>query len=187
MSHEMDELFAGTNAETPVTTAYRRIVTAHDAQGSSVFVSDETCPHVHMVMGLPNFTVTELWKTGPTIASNSDDDPAKGIPALMPPAGGSVFRILEMPPDLEWTSKFPDIPAPTMHRSATIDYAFVIDGEVWAVLDGQELLMRAGDVLIQRETNHGWANRSSRPCRILFVLMDTSTPAKMPAPEAPSL
>ena len=58
------------------------------------------------------------------------------------------------------------------HKTPTLDYAIVLDGEVWALLDEDETLMRTGDVLIQRGTNHAWANRSDQPCRMAFVLID---------------
>lgn len=59
-----------------------------------------------------------------------------------------------------------------MHRTDTVDYAIILEGEIWAVMDEGETLMRAGDVLIQRGTNHAWANRSQQTARIAFVLMD---------------
>ncbi len=59
-----------------------------------------------------------------------------------------------------------------MHRTETIDYAIVLDGEVVLVLDQDETTVRAGDIVIQCGTNHGWANRSDRNCRIAFVLID---------------
>jgi uncharacterized cupin superfamily protein len=59
-----------------------------------------------------------------------------------------------------------------MHRTETVDYAIVLEGEIYAVMDEGEALMRAGDVLIQRGTNHAWANRSGRTARIAFVLID---------------
>jgi mannose-6-phosphate isomerase-like protein (cupin superfamily) len=135
--------------------------------------ADEICPHVHKVMGLPDFAFTELWKTGETPSNiASPGDPADGPPLLMPPPGGNVVRVLEMQPDHKWTARFPDVPAPTMHRTMSVDYVYILEGEVWAVLDEGERLMKAGDVLIQRGTNHGWANRSNGPCRMLVVLND---------------
>ena len=59
---------------------------------------------------------------------------------------------------------------PMMHRTASLDYAVILEGEVWAVIDGGETLMKKGDVLIQRGTIHAWSNRSDKPCTILFVL-----------------
>jgi len=61
---------------------------------------------------------------------------------------------------------------PGMHTTDTVDYAIVLEGEIWAVMDEDETLMRAGDVLIQRGTNHAWANRSDKTARIAFVLID---------------
>src|SRR5262249_43000220 len=61
---------------------------------------------------------------------------------------------------------------PLMHRTETIDYAVVLSGEIYCILDDSEVLLKAGDVLIQRGTNHAWSNRSKEPCDILFVLID---------------
>jgi quercetin dioxygenase-like cupin family protein len=63
---------------------------------------------------------------------------------------------------------------PFMHKTVSVDYAIVISGEIWAVLDQDEVLMRAGDVLIQRGTNHAWSNRSDKPCVMAFVLVDAA-------------
>ena len=59
-----------------------------------------------------------------------------------------------------------------MHKTETVDYAIILSGEITAVMDEGETVMRAGDILIQRGTNHAWANRSGEPCRIAFVLID---------------
>ena len=61
---------------------------------------------------------------------------------------------------------------PGMHRTRSVDYAIILEGEIWSVMDKDETLMRAGDVLIQRGTNHAWANRSDKTARIAFVLLD---------------
>jgi quercetin dioxygenase-like cupin family protein len=59
-----------------------------------------------------------------------------------------------------------------MHRTKTIDYAIVLAGEIWALMDIGDKKMRAGDILVQRGTNHAWSNRSNKPCLIAFVLID---------------
>jgi quercetin dioxygenase-like cupin family protein len=59
-----------------------------------------------------------------------------------------------------------------MHRTNTLDYAVVLCGEIWAVLDEGEVLLKAGDVLVQRGTSHAWSNRTDRPARVAFVLID---------------
>ena len=58
------------------------------------------------------------------------------------------------------------------HRTNTVDYAIVLEGEIWALVDEGEVLMRAGDILIQRGTAHAWANRSNKTCRMAFILID---------------
>jgi len=58
------------------------------------------------------------------------------------------------------------------HRTNTVDYAVCLEGEIWAMMDEGEVLMKPGDVLIQRGTYHSWANRSDKLCRMLFVLID---------------
>ena len=59
-----------------------------------------------------------------------------------------------------------------MHRTRSIDYAVVMEGEIDMLLDDSEVHLRAGDVLVQQGTNHAWVNRGSRPCRVAFVLID---------------
>ena len=61
-----------------------------------------------------------------------------------------------------------------MHRTGTVDYAIILEGEIWAVMDEGETLMREGDVLIQRGTNHAWSNRTDQPAYVAFVLIDAA-------------
>jgi uncharacterized cupin superfamily protein len=65
---------------------------------------------------------------------------------------------------------------PLMHRTRTVDYAIVMDGEIDMLLDDSEIHLKAGDVLIQQGTNHAWVNRGTSPCRIAFVLIDATEP-----------
>jgi uncharacterized cupin superfamily protein len=89
--------------------------------------------------------------------------------ALTPPPAGSIFRILELSPGTE----------PLMHCTDTIDYVIVLDGEVDMVMDDCEVHLRAGDVMVQQATWHGWANRGDRPCRIAFVLVAATPPPQL--------
>jgi Cupin domain len=170
----------------------RRIVTSHDAQGRSIIIADAPAPSVFEPKARPGEAITELWRTGAAPASNrGNDDPAAAPPAapqLMPPKLGTVFRIVDFPPEAQVKGDaaklFAEFGAAAahakdgrhamMHKTATVDYALVIEGEVVAVMDVGETVMRAGDVLIQRGTNHSWANRSDRPCRIAFILVDAA-------------
>ena len=65
-----------------------------------------------------------------------------------------------------------DSPHPLMHRTESVDYGVVIEGEMTLVLDDSEVLLKPGSVVVQRGTTHAWANRSGKLCRMLFVLVD---------------
>jgi quercetin dioxygenase-like cupin family protein len=66
-----------------------------------------------------------------------------------------------------------------MHRTQTVDYAVILEGELTLLLDEEDVKLKAGDVVIQRGTNHGWRNVSNKPCRILFVLLDGEYDAEL--------
>ncbi|KAF0254596.1 cupin domain-containing protein [Pseudomonas putida] len=172
----MSEVIESGNVEVADSVVkFRRIVTGHDEAGKAIFIEDEVCPNRHAIKNIPEFATTELWKTSTTPVDNTEGqpiDPAAGAFVLNPPANGSVFRVVEFVPDQVWKTD-PNVPD-MMHRTPSLDYAYVIKGEIYALLDGQETLMKAGDVLIQRGTNHAWANRSVEPCVVLFVLIDAN-------------
>lgn len=172
--------------------AVRRIVTGHDQQGRSCVVSDGPSPHSMTLAGVSNFGVTDIWKTDRAPASNQGTaDACSGAIVLAPPARGTVFRVVEFPPDREYVGKWqPDAAFASMgdsgsqaihtdstrhegmHTTHSVDYAFVLEGEIWAVLEREEVLMKTGDVLVQRGTSHAWSNRGDRPCMVGFVLID---------------
>jgi hypothetical protein len=168
----------------------RRIVTGHRTDGRSIIVSDDVAPNVHVVAGTPGLAGTVLWvadKSPADIVEHDETAPGDRKLAIEPPTGGNMLRIAEFPPDHlyspEELEKFRNgIGSPDafdtkarhffFHKTHTLDYAIVLEGEIWAMLDEGEVLMRPGDVLIQRGTNHAWSNRSDRICRIAFVLID---------------
>jgi mannose-6-phosphate isomerase-like protein (cupin superfamily) len=167
----------------------RRIITGHDAQGRSIIASDEPSPNTLTMLDAPAFGVTDLWVTHDAPADNvAAGDPAARTIVLEPPARGTIFRVVEFPPEaqvagtLDTAKAFDALGAagaldrgsarhPAMHRTQTVDYAIVLSGEIWAVMDVGETLMRAGDCLIQRGTNHSWSNRSHQPCLVAFILV----------------
>ena len=171
----------------------RRIITEDDASGVSSIVEDGLAPTVRLVPERPGYKVTNLWCTQAAPANVSDSDRIAEHQGVAPPAGGTVLRIIDFPPEpknpaelaqmLEATfgSMYRDAQHapkhgehPGMHRTTTVDYAIMLEGEIVAILDKKETTMRAGDVLIQRGTNHAWANRSDKPARMAFVLVDGS-------------
>jgi hypothetical protein len=160
----------------------RRVVTGHDADGRAVLISDGPAPAVHH-RGPGTSSVIELWETRQTPADNSgNSDCTIGQPMRIPPEkNGSKFRVVEFPPDSQrvWTPLAATGVAhdagarhPGFHKTNTVDYAIVLDGEIYAMMDVGETLLKPGDVLIQRGTNHAWSNRSDGPCRIAFVVID---------------
>lgn len=171
----------------------RRIVTGHDDAGRSIFVSDGPTPHVFS-RSKGSVTVHELWETTSTPADNRGNaDAITHSHRLAPPSNGSVFRVIEYPPDSERLAALareralPDDSGrgaatdrnnprhPGFHKTATVDYAIVLAGEIYAMMDEGEILLKAGDVLIQRGTNHAWSNRTTETAVVAFVLIDAKS------------
>ena len=177
----------------PLSEDIRRVVTTIDASGTAVVLFDGANPHKRVRP--QRATVSRLlWVTDRTPADlkGSADRAAIEI-GIAPPAGGSVFRIVDFPPTPPEVDRLDPghqqhqlgdaAPKkgrpprhPLMHRTRTVDYAIVMAGEIDMLLDNTEVHLKAGDVLIQQGTNHAWVNRGSEPCRIAFVLIDAEEP-----------
>ena len=168
----------------------RRVVSGHNAAGKSIFLTDAAAPHV-MRQGTAGVAVTELWETRATPASNAGaDDPTNHPYRLPPPKNGTVFRIIEYPPDKlriaairqpgtshdaareGYHRDLDNKRHPGFHKTDTIDYAIVLRGEIYALMDEGEVLLKTGDVLIQRGTSHAWSVRTDEPATVAFVLID---------------
>jgi hypothetical protein len=229
------------------------VVTGHDAAGRSVFVMDAAAPHVYR-RSPGSAVVTELWETRSAPADNRGTAEVTDHPfRLPPPRNGTVFRIIEYPPDSQRLAalasegsgqrgnsivrapgtrpepgssaraalaseasgqrgnsivRAPDtrpeagssartalaqerasgddgsghISAldrgsprhPGFHKTSSTDYAIVLSGEIYALMDQGEVKLTAGDVLIQRGTNHAWSNRTDQPAYVAFVLIDAA-------------
>jgi mannose-6-phosphate isomerase-like protein (cupin superfamily) len=175
-------------------TAVRRIVTGHDEFGKSVLMMDGAPTYVRDNLPQEGLVFHELWSTGqaPSVI-NRFGDPTLGENAVLhPPAGGTVLRIVDIPPEPKGEalargqadavfsavgltaarSAHSQSRHPLMHRTETIDYAIVLSGEIVLVLDDNEVHAKTGDVIVQCGTIHAWANRGDRPCRMAFVLID---------------
>jgi quercetin dioxygenase-like cupin family protein len=158
-----------------MSVAPRRIVTGHDASGRSVVLSDAPTPKT---LDIGTAAFHEIWVTDrtPVAIGASEPEPTDRPVRTPPPAGGVVVRFTEMAPGAE---------AP-MHRTETVDVGVVLEGETWLLLDdGSETRMGAGDVVVQRGTNHAWANRSDRPVRMMFVLIDGTITDELAAAAEP--
>jgi len=147
----------------PVTPLFRRVVTGHDANGNAIVLSDGFAEN----QKFPDAKVssTMMWSTvaTPTDFSGDEDEGAR-ILGTAPPAGGSRFTMMEFQPGHDYHG---------MHRTDTVDYVICLEGEIDMFLNETDFVtLKAGDVLIQRGTYHGWANRSSARCRLGVVLLD---------------
>jgi len=166
----------------------RRVLTGHDGEGRSTFIADAPAPNVKEMSAMPGLALTDLWETNGAPASNTGDKDAASRPVhLEPPKNGTILRIVEFPPDSAWRhgtdgkDGFKSIGAghaqdrhsadPMMHKTSTVDYIIVLKGEIYAILETGEKLLRAGDVLVQRGTNHSWSVRTSEPCIVAAVLV----------------
>lgn len=174
----------------------RRIVTGHNASGQAIIQEDGPVPRFQRIGGDIGPMFHEVWNTRATpvpIDAASGEPHEEGI-KLAPPKNGTRIRVLDIPPDADnlkdltpeqARAHFEEIGAGEasshsgddtkhahMHRTETIDYGIVLEGEVVLIVDEGETSVRAGDIVIQRGTNHGWANRTDQNCRIAFILID---------------
>ena len=145
----------------------RRVVTGLDADGRSVIVLDDTAPAKSAGTGEDARTLFDVWST----ISTSSDPTKEGGAGLGPNA--TEMRIVELPPGHRRE----------MHRTDTVDYGLVLSGELYAVFENGETLLRPGDVIVQRGTNHAWQNRSDAPTRIAFINMSGQTTDQRRCPE----
>jgi mannose-6-phosphate isomerase-like protein (cupin superfamily) len=176
----------------------RRVVTGHDARGRSVFLTDGLAPNIKEMASMPGLALTDLWETRGAPARNEGSaDNADRPVRLEPPRNGTILRIVEFPPDSHWRNRadaraaFDSIGAghapdkrsadPMMHKTATVDYIIVLQGEIYAVMDEAETLLKAGDILVQRGTNHSWSVRGAEPCIIAAVLVSAAPLGAKPA------
>jgi uncharacterized cupin superfamily protein len=161
----------------------RRIVTIDKEEGKSTLLSDGPAPDVRFDPARPGFASSRLWVT--------DSHPAKIVcetlhlpHTIEPPPQGTVCRVVTFPPDEAWKGKVgsaevqaffqamgspgastysSSAPHPYMQKTRTLEFVFVLEGEIVLVLDTEEVNLKTGDVVIQRGTNHAWSNRSNNP------------------------
>jgi quercetin dioxygenase-like cupin family protein len=170
----------------------RRIVTIDREPGKSTIVSDGPSPDVRIDPARPGYAWQRMWVT--------DSAPAKIVPetlhlphTLVPPANGSVLSVVTFPPDEAWKGKVsaadvaayfkgmgspgastysPQAPHPYMQKTRTLDFCCVLEGEIVLVLDTQEVKLKAGEIIVQRGTNHAWSNRSGKPAVLAIASHD---------------
>ncbi|OJD34040.1 cupin domain protein [Diplodia corticola] len=141
----------------------RRVVTGHAPDATAVVKSDDTIPSIPLQIGP---SVTPLWATEELPADvSSPQDKAQLETGLT--NDGAIMRILDVPPG----AKFP------LHRTVSLDYVYVVRGEVVLTLDdGSRTTVRANDVVVQQATMHGWENETNSWARMLLVMMRSQEP-----------
>jgi mannose-6-phosphate isomerase-like protein (cupin superfamily) len=150
----------------------RRVVTGHTGDGVSVVLSDGPVP---VSRHIPDAGVSfhEIWNTEgapAAITAVEPGEPTERTLAVPPPPQGTKIRINEFAPG-HLNERGLQSP---VHRTASIDYGIVLDGEITLILDDSEVTLRAGDVVVQRGTDHAWANRGDVTARVAFVLVDAA-------------
>jgi mannose-6-phosphate isomerase-like protein (cupin superfamily) len=165
----------------------RRIVTGHDADGTAIIVADGPTSRIHDDLGEEGLVFQEIWHTTETPALIDRDRREADEPRLVlaPPQNGVRIRVLDIPPEADGADMdavFENVGATdaklesdrhrSFHRTETVDFGIVLSGEIVLLMDEGETTVRAGEIVVQRGTNHGWMNRSDEPCRIAFVLID---------------
>ena len=163
-----------------MSVSIRRVVTGHDKNGKAIVISDGQPPKKR---DMPAIEQALLWVTNKAPASNAGSEDAGNVDVgIPPPTNGSIFRVIDFKPETGAHAAPAHTPAgvettkdarhPGMHRTRSIDYAIVMEGEIDMLLDDSEVHLKAGDVVIQRGTYHAWANRSGKVCKVFFILID---------------
>ena len=169
---------------------YKRYVVGPNHEGKSYVIQDQASN----VMNAPgHFHRADLWCTAEMPVDNTiDEDRSLASKTREPVSMGTVFRALEILPDntdrvehrkvvekLHVTVSTKHMPAeedyarhPSMHRTDTVDYLVCVIGEVWLMTDTDEVLMRPGDCVVIRGSNHAWSNRADQPCLLIGAMID---------------
>ncbi|ADZ91465.1 cupin domain-containing protein [Marinomonas mediterranea] len=179
-----------------------RVITGHDEEGNAIIVENGPIPTTMDFDAIPGTKFHEIWNTTetPSLINLDDQDPTLGPVVLSPPKNGTRIRFVDIPPDTEefltqgkdkmegvfssiGSSEFSTVkensPHPLMHRTESVDYGIVLEGELTLIVDDGEALLKPGSVVIQRGTNHAWANKSNKMCRIVFILVDACYDAEL--------
>jgi quercetin dioxygenase-like cupin family protein len=151
----------------------RRVVTGHDARGKAV-VSMDTVIASRAGRFDTGTHVQEFWQTDSLPPRQDGGDAVAERTGVTPMPRGSIVRVLHIPPGAKGDE---------LHRTATIDYFVVMDGEVEMTLDdGKFVALKKGDTIVMRNTNHGWRNTGNRMCMLFEVLIDAKGGAGMLPP-----
>ena len=147
----------------------RRIVTGL-RDGKSIIEQDEIVSNVSE--HFPGLIISDIWSTD-SIPAKFEEKVIENTAFPNTPKNGSYFRYVQIPPDKDLgIVALEGQPHPLMHQTDTLDYIIIISGEIYLIVEEEETLLQAGDIVIQRGTNHAWSNRSDSPCIQLAILLD---------------
>jgi quercetin dioxygenase-like cupin family protein len=172
----------------------RRIVTGHDSEGVAVVLSDRLVERVYTNPVRPGHRSSDIWETRgmPVPIDAEEPDPTAVVTSFLSPLGVKI-RISELEPEAESIRQLSAERAaewyrssghnnsstfgkggrhPLLHRTESVDYAVVLEGQMTLVMDDCEVILNPGDVVVQRGTNHAWSNRSDKKVRMLYILID---------------
>ena len=141
----------------------RRIVTGFNDDGKSIILIDADATN-HIDAPGPDLRITDIWVTETIPADNTGfEDMGEREPARTLESG-TIFRYVEFDPGH-------GVDEPLWHATDTVDYVVIVKGELYCMMDEGEVLLKAGDLLVQRGTNHAWVNRSNESCVMVGVMI----------------
>lgn len=162
----------------------RRVVTGFDADGKSCFTSDENTPD--RFVG-PGNTKCDIWRVTDIPVAYADGPGLEGGVVTQPPPSGLVYRVVSFAPDSEWDQSLgysdangqlegnvktdQDEGAVGFHVTETIDIVTILSGEIFAIMETEETLLKAGDTLVQRGTKHTWSNRTNEVVTLQSIMI----------------
>ncbi|CAI2768431.1 cupin domain-containing protein [Flavobacterium collinsii] len=151
-------------------TIPRRIVTGIQ-NGKSIIEKDALVTNVSE--HFPGLIISDIWSTDCMPVLLNEEKVIENTAFPHTPENGSYFRYVQIPPDASLgIVAHKGEPHPLMHQTDTLDYIVILSGEIYLIVDEGETLLQAGDIVVQRGTNHAWSNRSELPCIQLAVLLD---------------
>ena len=173
---------------------FRRLVVVDENEKSKV-IADGTSPDVRTDPARPGLKIARMWVTDrtPVRLAGVRETLTSSAHTLVPPPGGSLCRVVTFPPEADYAGRIgaaevaaffaamdapeistysPKAPHPHMQKAAVLEFALVIEGRITLVLDTEQVELAAGDTVVQRGTNHAWANRTNAPCTIAFSAHD---------------
>jgi len=163
------------------------------SEGRSVFLSDGCPPTFHNFAGMPGMASTVVWATGPV--PHYPGAGIEGAPpgtAALPMPGETRLLVVRFPPDAIFASEAFDpvllqqeqlihqpglaecfaADANGMHRTSSLDYCIILQGEIWLELDdGATCHLLQGEVVVQGGTRHAWRNKGGKDAVLAFVLI----------------